>query len=76
MKYRKFGSLDWNVSEIGLGCWQIDGSESTVNTNNIKLSPGDCITVDSLLQPVPFPGNFQITFQTVEDQRRKISKMP
>ncbi len=59
----------------GLGCWQIDGSESTVNTNNIKLSPGDCITVDSLLQPVPFPGNFQITFQTVEDQRRKINKI-
>ena len=32
MKYRKFGSLDWNVSEIGLGCWQIgadwgEGSE-------------------------------------------------
>ena len=23
MKYRKFGSLDWNISEIGLGCWQI-----------------------------------------------------
>ena len=23
MKYRKFSNLDWNVSEIGLGCWQI-----------------------------------------------------
>ena len=23
MKYRKFSNLGWNVSEIGLGCWQI-----------------------------------------------------
>ena len=23
MKYRKFSDLGWNVSEIGLGCWQI-----------------------------------------------------
>ena len=26
MQYRKFSNLDWNVSEIGLGCWAI-GSE-------------------------------------------------
>ena len=25
MKYRKFSDLNWNVSEVGLGCWQIDG---------------------------------------------------
>jgi len=23
MKYRKFSNLGWNVSEVGLGCWQI-----------------------------------------------------
>ena len=23
MKYRKFADLGWNVSEVGLGCWQI-----------------------------------------------------
>ena len=23
MKYRKFSDLDWKVSEVGLGCWQI-----------------------------------------------------
>ena len=23
MKYRKFSNLNWRVSEIGLGCWQI-----------------------------------------------------
>ena len=23
MRYRKFSNLDWDVSEIGLGCWQI-----------------------------------------------------
>ena len=36
MKYRKFGSLDWKISEIGLGCWQIgadwgDVSEDKAN---------------------------------------------
>ena len=23
MKYRKFSDLGWQVSEVGLGCWQI-----------------------------------------------------
>ena len=31
MKYRKFGSLDWNVSEIGLGCWQIGADWGNVS---------------------------------------------
>ncbi|MBT4757371.1 MAG: aldo/keto reductase, partial [Opitutae bacterium] len=26
MKYRKFGNLGWNVSEIGFGAWAIGGS--------------------------------------------------
>ena len=26
MKYRKFSDLGWNVSEVGLGCWQIGWS--------------------------------------------------
>jgi|TARA_Y100000294_G_scaffold178135_1_gene208130 aryl-alcohol dehydrogenase-like predicted oxidoreductase len=26
MKYRKFSDLGWEVSEVGLGCWQIGGS--------------------------------------------------
>ena len=59
----------------GLGAWQTDGSESTVNFANMKIEPGDVITVDSMLQPIPFPGNFQITFQTVEDQRAKVRTM-
>ncbi len=59
----------------GLGAWQVDGSESTVNFANMKIEPGDVITVDSLLQPIGFPGNFNITFQAVEDQRQKINKI-
>lgn len=59
----------------GLGAWQTDGNESTVNFANMKIEPGDVITVDSPLQPIPFPGNFQISFQAVEDQRMKINKL-
>ena len=41
MKYRKFGSLDWNVSEIGLGCWQIGadwGNVSEEKANEVLKS--------------------------------------
>ena len=31
MKYRKFGSLDWKISEIGLGCWQIGADWGNVS---------------------------------------------
>ena len=31
MRNRKFGSLDWQVSEIGLGCWQIGADWGKVN---------------------------------------------
>ena len=31
MKYRKFGSLNWKVSEIGIGCWQIGADWGKVN---------------------------------------------
>ena len=36
MKYRKFGSLDWNVSEIGLGCWQIGADWGEVSEDKAK----------------------------------------
>ena len=41
MKYRKFGSLEWNVSEIGLGCWQIGadwGNVSEEKANEVLQS--------------------------------------
>ena len=41
MKYRKFGSLDWNISEIGLGCWQIGadwGNVSEEKANEVLKS--------------------------------------
>ena len=41
MKYRKFGSLEWNVSEIGLGCWQIGadwGNVSEKKANEVLKS--------------------------------------
>ena len=33
MKYRKFSDLNWNVSEIGLGCWGIGGNWDDVKDN-------------------------------------------
>ena len=36
MKYRKFSDLGWNVSEVGLGCWQIGGSWGDVSDRHAK----------------------------------------
>jgi aryl-alcohol dehydrogenase-like predicted oxidoreductase len=33
MKYRNFSNLNWNVSEIGLGCWGIGGNWDDVKDN-------------------------------------------
>ena len=36
MKYRKFGSLNWNVSEVGLGCWQIGADWGNVTEDSAQ----------------------------------------
>ena len=36
MKYRKFGLLDWNVSEVGLGCWQIGADWGNVTEESAQ----------------------------------------
>ena len=36
MKYRKFGSLNWNVSEVGLGCWQIGADWGNVTQDSAQ----------------------------------------
>ena len=36
MKYRKFSDLGWNVSEIGLGCWQIGWSWGDVTNRDAR----------------------------------------
>ena len=36
MKYRKFGPLDWNVSEVGLGCWQIGADWGNVTEDSAQ----------------------------------------
>ena len=37
MKYRKFSDLNWNVSEVGLGCWQIGWCWGDVPDQDAKL---------------------------------------
>ena len=36
MKFRKFGSIDWQVSEIGLGCWAMGADWGDVSENSAK----------------------------------------
>ena len=36
MKKRKFGKLDWEVGEIGLGCWQIGADWGNVSEDKAK----------------------------------------
>tara|TARA_B100000029_G_scaffold117531_2_gene110742 strand:- start:8884 stop:10413 length:1530 start_codon:yes stop_codon:yes gene_type:complete len=62
------------ASWAGLGAWQV-ASDTTVNYSNLQLNPGDVVTVDSPLQPIPFAGNFNLTMATVEDQRESIRQM-
>jgi hypothetical protein len=62
------------ASWAGLGAFQTS-SDTTVNYSNMKLEPGNVITVDQPLQPIPFPGNFSLTNATLEDQRQAIRTM-
>ena len=55
------------------GLWQVN-SDTTVNFSNMKLQPGEVITVDQPLQPVPFPGNFQISQQTIFEHQSAIRR--
>ena len=36
MKYRKFSDLGWEVSEVGLGCWQIGWCWGDVSDNSAR----------------------------------------
>ena len=36
MKYRKFSDIGWEVSEIGLGCWEIGGSWGDVSEHDAR----------------------------------------
>jgi aryl-alcohol dehydrogenase-like predicted oxidoreductase len=36
MKYRKFSDLGWDVSEVGLGCWEIGGSWGDVSEQDAR----------------------------------------
>ena len=36
MKYRKFSDLGWNVSEVGLGCWQIGWNWGDVSERDAR----------------------------------------
>jgi len=59
---------------LSLGAWQVS-SDTAVNFGNMKLRPGDVITVDQPLQAVPFAGNTNITEATIQDHRRQIQRM-
>ena len=36
MKFRKFSDTGWNISEVGLGCWQIGWSWGDVSDDDAK----------------------------------------
>jgi len=36
MKFRKFSNLGWNVSEVGLGCWEIGGCWGNVSKTDAR----------------------------------------
>ena len=62
------------ASYLALGSWQVN-SDTAINFSNLRLRPGDVITVDQPLQPVPFPGQLNVTENTINDHRRMIRGM-
>lgn len=36
MKFRKFSDTGWNISEVGLGCWQIGWSWGDVSDDDAR----------------------------------------
>ena len=59
---------------LSLGAWQVS-SDTAVNFGNMKLRPGDVVTVDQPLQAIPFAGNVNITETTIDYHRQMIRSM-
>lgn len=62
------------ASYLSMGAWQVN-SDTAVNFSNLKLAPGQVVTVDQPLQPVPFPGQLNVTEATIQDHRTQIRRM-
>ena len=58
-----------------LGLWQVN--DETVNTENLhgQMDPGSVIAVDEPLSPVPFPGQFNLTYEMIGDEREQMKQM-
>jgi len=59
---------------LSRGAWQVS-SDTAVNFGNMKLRPGDVVTVDQPLQAIPFAGNVNITETTIDYHRQMIRSM-
>ena len=59
---------------LSLGAWQVN-SDTAVNFSNMRMNPGDVLTVDQELKPVPFPGQLNVTEATIQDHRTQIRRM-
>ena len=59
---------------MSMGAWQVS-SDTAVNFGNMKLRPGDVVTVDQPLQAIPFAGNTNITEATINQHRTMIRSM-
>tara|TARA_R100001443_G_scaffold3740_2_gene11583 strand:- start:2142 stop:3677 length:1536 start_codon:yes stop_codon:yes gene_type:complete len=62
-------SVSWQT----MGAWMVN-SDTTVNFSNMKLQPGEIITVDQPLQPVPFPGSFNVSQVAIQDAQSTIRR--
>jgi len=63
-----------SAAYLSLGAWQVS-SDTAVNFGNMKLRPGDVVTVDQPLQAIPFAGNVNITEATINGHRQMIRQM-
>lgn len=57
------------------GLWQVE--DETVNTANLRnnMPPGSVIAVDEPLRPVPFPGQFSLNENMIEQEREQMKRI-
>lgn len=57
------------------GLWQVAGGVTNVDNIRVQMVPGSLVAVEEKLEPLEFPGNFQIGVQQIADTRQQVQAL-